>query len=104
LDPRGITGCFLGMAEDGGERQQAAIKGYVVWSLETGARIITRAQVSFDKSKYPRLMGVTEWEFSLQTRVRKCEATVSAMSFETEVVKRHPFTFQADELEYREKQ
>ena len=104
LDPRGITGCFLGMAEDGGERQQAAIKGYVVWSLETGARIITSAQVSFDESRYPRLMGVTEWEFSLQTRVRKCEAMVSAMSFETEVVERHPFTFQANELEYREKQ
>ena len=40
-EPRGITGCFMDMADDGGEASGAAIKGCAAWSLETGARIIT---------------------------------------------------------------
>jgi hypothetical protein len=63
LDPRGISGTFIGIAEDGNERQEGSIKGYVVWSLETGARIITSQQVTFDESQFPKVMGVTEWEF-----------------------------------------
>ena len=35
LDPRGTMGCFVGMAEDGGDTYGAAVKGYIVWTLET---------------------------------------------------------------------
>ncbi len=104
LDPRGISGTFIGIAEDGGEIQGGAIKGYVVWSLETGARIITSTQVSFDESRFPRIMGVTEWEFAMQTRIDKCKATISAMTFETEKKDRHPFCFEADERKYCKEQ
>jgi hypothetical protein len=35
LDPRGAMGCFVGIAEDG-ETYGVHMKGYMVWSLETG--------------------------------------------------------------------
>lgn len=104
LDPRGAEGCFVGMADDGAEIQGAAVKGYVVWTLETGARTVTSMQVNFDETRYPQLMGVTEWEFSMQAKVEKCKATVTMMTFETESTDRHPFVFEKDELEYREEQ
>ena len=104
LDPRGAEGCFVGMADDGAEIQGAAVKGYMVWTLETGAKTVTSNQVHFDETRYPRLMGVTEWEFALQTRVQKCKATITVMSFETETVDRHPFVFEQEELDYRTEQ
>ena len=104
LDTRGAKGCFVGIAEDGGEIQGAAIKGYIVWTLETGPRTLTSTQVRFDETRYPKLMGVTEWEFSMQAKVEKCKATITVMSFETEHVDRHPFVFESDELKYREEQ
>jgi hypothetical protein len=104
LDPRGAMGCFVGIAEDGGDFAGGAVKGYMVWTLETGARMLTTNQVVFDETSYPRLMGVTEWEFSLQAKVKKCKATVTVMSFETEEVDKHPFLFEQEELEYRKNQ
>ena len=104
FDTRGAEGCFMGMADDGVEVHGGAVKGYVVWTLETGARVITSEQVSFDETRYPRLMGVTEWEFSLKTKVEKCKATITVMSFDTEHVDRHPFVFEQDELKYRTEQ
>ena len=104
LDARGAEGCFVGMADDGAEIQGAAVKGYIVWTLETGARTLTSMQVNFDETRYPRLMGVTEWEFSMLAKVEKCKATISVMTFETEDTDRHPFLFETDELEYRKQQ
>ena len=104
LDPRGAMGCFVGMAEDGGEFKGGAVKGYMVWTLETGARMLTSTQVHFDETRYPKLMGTTEWEFSLQAQIKKCKATVTVMNFETEDVLRHPFVFEESELKYREEQ
>ena len=104
LDPRGAMGCFVGMAEDGGEFMGGAVKGYMVWTLETGARMLTSTQVHFDETRYPKLMGTTEWEFSLQAQIQKCKATVTVMNFETEDVFRHPFVFEENELKYREEQ
>jgi hypothetical protein len=57
LDPRGAMGCFVGMADDGAEIPGAAVKGYVVWTLETGAKTVTSTQVQFDETRYPQLMG-----------------------------------------------
>jgi hypothetical protein len=76
----------------------------VVWSLETGARIITSQQVTFDESRFPKVMGVTEWEFSMQTRIEKCRATISAINFDTEEIDKHPFLFDAEEIQYVELQ
>lgn len=104
LDTRGVEGCFIGMADDGVEIPGAAVKGYLVWTLETGARTLTSMQVAFDETRYPRLMGTTEWEFSLQAQVQKCKATVTVMSFETEHIDRHPFVFESEELAYRDEQ
>ena len=101
LDMRGTMGCFVGIAEDGGDTHGAAVKGYIVWALETGARVITSTQVRFDETRYPRLIGITEWEFSMQTRVQKCRATITDMSFETEELEKHPFMFDEEELDYR---
>ncbi len=89
LYPRGAMGCFVGMAD--GEFMGGAIKGYMVWTLETGAQMLTSTQVHFDKTRYPKLMGTTEWEFSLQAQIQKCKALVTVMNFETEDVFRHPF-------------
>jgi len=102
LDPRGASGCFVGMADDGANGVH--IKGHMVWTLETGARLLTSSQVTFDETRYPRLMGVTEWEFSMQAKIRKCKATVTVMNFDTEEVDKHPFTFEDDEILYREQQ
>ena len=104
FDVRGAEGCFVGIADDGVEIQGAAVKGYIVWTLETGARTLTSMQVNFDETRYPRLMGVTEWEFSLQTNIEKCKATITVMSFDTEHIDRHPFVFEEDELSYRDEQ
>ena len=104
LDPRGAMGAFMGIAEDGGEIQGAAVKGYIIWTLETGPRIVTTTQVKFDESSYPQLMGITEWEFSMQTQARKCRATVTVMNFETEPSHRHPILFDTEELQFRESQ
>ena len=103
-DTRGLEGCFVGMADDGAEVIGAAVKGYVVWTLETGPRTVTSMQVTFDETRYPKLMGVTEWEFSTKANREKCKATVNMMTFETETVDRHPFVFETDELKYREEQ
>ena len=65
------------MAEDCTEILDAAVKGYMVWSLETGTHILTSSQVRFDETSYSQLLGTTEWEFSLKTRVEKCKAAVS---------------------------
>jgi hypothetical protein len=78
------------------------MKGYMVWSLETGNRLLTSSQVTFAETRYPRLMGVTEWEFSMRTKTKMCKATVSVMSFETESVDRHPFQFTDEEIRHRE--
>ena len=104
LDPRGAMGCFVGMAEDGGEFEGAAVKGYMVWTLETGARMVVSPQVRFDETCYPQLMGVTEWEFSLRTQVEKCKATINSMTFETEPLYRHPILLDEEEKKYREDQ
>ena len=104
LDPRGAEGCFVGMADDGAEILDIAVKGYIVWTLETGARILTSMQVNFDETRYPKLMGTTEWEFSNQAKVEKCKATINVMTFETENSDRHPFLFEQDEIQYRTEQ
>ncbi len=104
LDPRGAMGCFVGMAEDGGEFMGGAAKGYMVWTLETGAQMLTSTQVHFDETRYLELMGTTEWEFSLQAQIQKCKATVMVMNFETEDVFGHPFVFEENELKYWEEQ
>ncbi len=104
LDVRAAEGCFVGVADDGVEIHGAAVKGYVVWTLETGAKTLTSTQVTFDETRYPRLMGVTEWEFSLKAKVEKCKATINVMSFETEHIDRHPFVFEDDEMQYRKEQ
>lgn len=102
LDPRSVSGCFVGMADDGDNGVH--IKGHMVWTLETGARLLTSSQVTFDETRYPKLMGVTEWEFSMRTKIRKCKATVTVMNFDTEDIDKHPFTFEDDEIRYREQQ
>ena len=104
LDVRGAEGCFVGIAKEGIEIQGAAVKGYLVWTLETGASVIASMQVKFDETRYPKLMGVTEWEFSLQAKVEKCKATITVMSFETEHIDHHQFVFDTDEIQYREEQ
>ena len=101
---RSAAACFMGMADDGAEILGIAIKGYVVWTLETGARTLTSVQVTFDETSYPQLMGVTEWEFSNIAKVEKCKATINAMSFETESEERHPFMFEQEEKDYRTEQ
>jgi hypothetical protein len=45
-------------------------------------------------------MGVTEWEFSMQTRIEKCRATISAINFNTEEIDKHPFLFNDEEIQY----
>jgi hypothetical protein len=102
LDPRSVSGCFVGMADDGDNGVH--IKGHMVWTLETGARLLTSSQVTFDETRYPKLMGVTEWEFSMRTKIRKCKATVTVMNFDTKDMDKHPFTFEDDEIRYREQQ
>jgi hypothetical protein len=104
LDPRGLEGCFVGISDDGAEVPGVAVKGFLVWTLETGARMVTSNQVSFNETRYLRLLGVTEWEFSLQAKVEKCKSTISVMTFDTEHIDRHPFVFENDELLYREQQ
>ena len=84
FDPRGVEGCFVGVADDGNETLGIAIKGYIVWTLETGPQTITSMQVTFDETRYPKLMGITEYEFSSQTKIEKCKATITVMSFDTE--------------------
>jgi hypothetical protein len=79
------------MADDAAEIQGAAVKGYIVWTLETGARTLTSMQVNFDETRYPRLMGVMEWEFSMLAKVGKCKAKISVMTFKTEDTDRHQF-------------
>ena len=104
FDPRGVEGCFVGVADDGNETLGIAIKGYIVWTLETGPRTITSMQVTFDETRYPKLMGITEYEFSSQAKIEKCKATITVMSFDTEHEDRHPFNFEKDEEEYRTEQ
>jgi hypothetical protein len=89
------------MADDGDNGVH--IKGHMVWTLETGARLLTSSQVTFDETRYPKLMGVTEWVFSMRAQIAKCKATVAVMNFDTESVDRHPFAFEEDELKHREK-
>jgi len=104
LDPRGAKGCFLGIAEDGQEIIEASVKGYIVWSLETDARVITSSQVTFDETCFPQMLGVTEWEFSKQTGITKSAVTTSALNFDTERLARHPFVLDEVELEHRRHQ
>ena len=104
LDPRGAMGCFVGMADDGGEFEGEAVKGYLIWTLETGARMVVSPQVRFDETTYPQLLGVTEWEFSMRTQTEKCKATINCMTFDTEMVHRHPILLDEEELKYREAQ
>ncbi len=89
-------GCFVGIAEDG-ETYGVHMKGYMVWLLETGNQLLTSSQVTFDETRCPQLMGVTEWEFSMRTKTKMCKATVNVMSFETESIDRHPFRFTEEE-------
>jgi hypothetical protein len=64
-DSRGVPGVFVSIATDGHDvANGASVKGYVVWTLETGPRLITSVDVQFDEQVYQRLLGPIKWELS----------------------------------------
>ncbi len=40
----------------------------------------------------------------MRSKIQKCRATVTVMNFDTEDIDKHQFTFEQDELRYREQQ
>lgn len=62
FDEHAIRGMFVGRAEDGGSSKGLAIKGDIVWTLETGPRVIISDQTTAIETRFPQMLGPVEWE------------------------------------------
>jgi hypothetical protein len=97
-DSRGVPGIFVSIATDGHDvASGASVKGYVVWTLETGPCLITSVDVQFDEQVYPRLLCPIEWELS-EARGGKTTLKPSALHTDSQGLDVLPFEVTAEEI------
>lgn len=103
-DSRGVPGVFIGIATDGHDISNgASIKGWVVWTLATGSRLLVTTDVTFDEQVFPRLLGPIEWELS-EARGGKTTLKPSPLHKESQSLDLLPFEVTAEEINMCAKQ